>query len=42
VKKGTFLDTPRNHGAKFAPVVQPTLKAGMDAMALAVLAFLVK
>ena len=31
---------PRNHSPKFAPVIQPTLRTGVDAMAIAILAFL--
>lgn len=31
---------PRNHSPKFAPVIQPTLCTGIDAMSLAILAFL--
>lgn len=33
---------PTNHSPLFAPVIQPTLQAGTDAMALAALTFLVK
>ncbi|KFZ12535.1 hypothetical protein V502_07046 [Pseudogymnoascus sp. VKM F-4520 (FW-2644)] len=40
VKNDTVHLLPHNHSAKFAPVIQPTLKAGSDAMALAALAFL--
>ena len=31
---------PHNHSSKFAPVIQPTLRTGVDAMATAVLSFL--
>ncbi|KFX96966.1 hypothetical protein O988_05089 [Pseudogymnoascus sp. VKM F-3808] len=40
VKNDTVHLLPHNHSAKFAPVIQPTLKAGTDAMALAALTFL--
>jgi amidohydrolase len=40
VKNGTLGSIPRNHGSKFAPVIEPTLRTGTDAMALAVLGFL--
>lgn len=37
VKNDTVHLLPHNHSAKFAPVIQPTLKAGSDAMAIAAL-----
>ncbi|OBT60531.1 hypothetical protein VE03_10030 [Pseudogymnoascus sp. 23342-1-I1] len=40
VKNDTVHLLPHNHSAKFAPVIQPTLKAGSDALALAALIFL--
>lgn len=40
VKNDTVNLLPHNHSAKFAPVIQPTLKAGTDALALAALTFL--
>ncbi|KAI9716104.1 MAG: hypothetical protein M1812_005531 [Candelaria pacifica] len=40
-KKGTLLeDIPVNHSPFFAPVIQPTMKAGVDALAVAALTFL--
>ncbi|KAI9848545.1 MAG: hypothetical protein M1837_007214 [Sclerophora amabilis] len=40
-KKGRLLeDIPVNHSPFFAPVIEPTLKAGIDAMALAAFTFL--
>ncbi|KAI9750181.1 MAG: hypothetical protein M4579_006576 [Chaenotheca gracillima] len=40
-KEGRLLeDIPVNHSPFFAPVIQPTLKTGVDAMSLAVLSFL--
>lgn len=42
-RKGTLLeDVPNNHSALFAPVVQPTLRTGVDALCLAALTFLRK
>ncbi|KFZ01021.1 hypothetical protein V501_10270 [Pseudogymnoascus sp. VKM F-4519 (FW-2642)] len=40
VKNDTVNLLPHNHSAKFAPVIEPTLKAGSDALALAALTFL--
>ncbi|KAI8631136.1 peptidase M20D [Xylariaceae sp. FL1651] len=41
VKKGRVAeDIPINHSSKFAPVVMPTLRAGMEAYVIAALAFL--
>ncbi|KUJ06731.1 putative hippurate hydrolase [Mollisia scopiformis] len=39
-RSGTIGDLPGNHSAYFAPVVEPTIRTGIDAMALAALAFL--
>lgn len=40
-KKGTLLqDIAGNHSAYFAPVIQPTLRAGVDALCLAALTFM--
>lgn len=33
-------DVPQNHSAFFAPIIQPTLKTGVDAMCIAALTFL--
>ena len=41
-KNGTLNEQPVNHSPFFAPVVQPTLTAGTDAMAVAALTFLAK
>ncbi|KFY09989.1 hypothetical protein V492_05267 [Pseudogymnoascus sp. VKM F-4246] len=40
VKNDTVNLLPHNHSAKFQPVIQPTLKTGTDALALAALTFL--
>lgn len=40
VKNNTVNLLPHNHHSDFAPVIQPTLNTGTDAMALAVLTFL--
>ncbi len=40
VKEGRIEDIPANHTARFAPVIQPTLKTGVDALCVAALAFL--
>jgi amidohydrolase len=40
VAKGTVNELPSNHSPYFAPVIQPTLRAGVDAMALGALTFL--
>ncbi|CAI7670554.1 unnamed protein product [Penicillium bialowiezense] len=42
VDKGTLDQLPGNHSPFFAPVLQPTLKTGIDAMALGALTFLKK
>ncbi|KAJ5776797.1 hypothetical protein N7520_000043 [Penicillium odoratum] len=42
VEKGTQDTLPSNHSPFFAPVLQPTLKTGVDAYALAALTFLQK
>ena len=41
-KAGTLNEQPVNHSPYFAPVIQPTLKTGTDAMAIAALTFLGK
>ncbi|KAL2822419.1 hypothetical protein BJX63DRAFT_417529 [Aspergillus granulosus] len=40
--KGQTEEIPGNHSALFAPVIQPTLKAGVDALCIAALTFLKK
>jgi len=40
VKNDTVSLLPRNHTAKFAPAIEPTLETGTQAMALAALTFL--
>jgi amidohydrolase len=40
--QGQTEEIPGNHSALFAPVVQPTLKAGVDALCIAALTFLRK
>ena len=40
VENGTVDSLPMNHSPYFAPVIEPTLKTGIDAMALAVLTYL--
>ncbi|KAJ5179291.1 hypothetical protein N7492_002501 [Penicillium capsulatum] len=40
VIKGTVEKLPWNHSPYFAPVIQPTLRTGVDAMALGALTFL--
>ena len=40
VANGTVDNLPINHSPYFAPVIEPTLKTGIDAMALAALTFL--
>ncbi|KAK5207433.1 hypothetical protein LTR41_007002 [Exophiala xenobiotica] len=42
VKDGKEHEIPVNHSPFFAPVVQPTLRTGVDAMAVAALSFLGK
>ena len=39
-KEGTVNEIPHNHSAFFAPVIQPTMETGVDAFAVAALAFL--
>ncbi|KAI9675016.1 MAG: hypothetical protein M1817_001422 [Caeruleum heppii] len=39
-EKGTIDEIPINHSPYFAPVVQPTLKTGIDGMVVAALTFL--
>ena len=41
-KNGTLNEQPINHSPFFAPVIQPTLKTGTDAMIVAALTFLKK
>ncbi|KAJ5702225.1 Zinc metallopeptidase [Penicillium malachiteum] len=40
VKKGKMNGLPTNHSPFFAPVIEPTLKTGVDAIALGALTFL--
>lgn len=42
VAKGTVDQLPGNHSPFFAPVIQPTLRTGVDAIALGALTFLKK
>ena len=39
-KAGKVNEIPHNHSAFFAPVIQPTMKTGVDAFAVAALTFL--
>src|SRR5512146_1518730 len=39
-KSGTIADIPTNHNPRFAPVIHPTLEAGVEAMVVASLAWL--
>ena len=39
-KSGTMADIPTNHNPRFAPVIHPTLEAGVEAMVVASLAWL--
>jgi amidohydrolase len=39
-KEGKLNELPGNHSAYYAPLIEPTLKAGIDAMAIAALTFL--
>ena len=41
-KEALMEEIPGNHSALFAPVIQPTLKTGMDALCIAALTFLRK
>ncbi|KAJ5594919.1 Amidohydrolase [Penicillium hispanicum] len=40
VRKGTVDELPSNHSPFFAPAIQPTLRTGVDALALGALTFL--
>jgi amidohydrolase len=40
VKNGKMEDIPINHSAYFAPVIEPTLSTGVDAMVIGALSFL--
>ena len=41
--KGTLAQTiPGNHASTFAPVAEPTLRTGMSAMTVALMAYLAK
>lgn len=39
-KSGTIADIPTNHNPRFAPVIHPTLQAGVEAMVVASMAWL--
>lgn len=39
-KQGTTNELPVNHSSNFAPVIQPTLRTGVDALAIATLTLL--
>ena len=39
-KNDTLNQLPGNHSARYAPLIEPTLKAGMNALAIAALTFL--
>ncbi|KAL8848449.1 MAG: hypothetical protein Q9221_006500 [Calogaya cf. arnoldii] len=39
-RNGTIGEIPINHSAEFAPVIEPTLRTGVDALAVAALSFL--
>lgn len=39
-RKGDFSTIPNNHSAYFAPVIQPTMKTGVEAMVVAVMSYL--
>ncbi|KAL5339471.1 hypothetical protein BJX70DRAFT_153772 [Aspergillus crustosus] len=41
-KSGTHTEIPSNHSALFAPVIQPTMKSGVDALCVAALTVLRK
>lgn len=41
-REGTTNEIPHNHSASFAPVIQPTMKTGVDAFSMAALTFLGK
>ena len=40
--RGELDEIPSNHSSSFAPVIQPTLQRGADALAVAALTFLGK
>lgn len=40
--RDTLEEIPGNHSARFAPVIQPTMKTGVDALCIAALTFLRK
>lgn len=40
VEKGTVQQLPYNHSSLYAPVLQPTLKTGVDSFTVAALTFL--
>ncbi|KAI3331447.1 amidohydrolase [Xylariaceae sp. AK1471] len=40
LKEGRIDDIPANHTATFAPVIQPTMRTGIDALCVAALVFL--
>ena len=39
MEEGRLDDIPANHTARFAPVIQPTMRTGIDALCVAALAF---
>jgi metal-dependent amidase/aminoacylase/carboxypeptidase family protein len=39
LEEGRLDDIPANHTARFAPVIQPTLRTGVDALCIAALTF---
>jgi metal-dependent amidase/aminoacylase/carboxypeptidase family protein len=39
LEEGRLDDIPANHTARFAPVIQPTMRTGIDALCVAALAF---
>jgi amidohydrolase len=39
-RRGALTELPSNHSGLYAPLIEPTLKAGVDAMAIAALTFL--
>ncbi|KAL4907055.1 hypothetical protein BDW74DRAFT_150168 [Aspergillus multicolor] len=41
LKDGTTGEIPGNHSARFSPVIQPTLKAGVEALVVGALTFLI-
>jgi metal-dependent amidase/aminoacylase/carboxypeptidase family protein len=40
LEEGKIDDIPANHTARFAPVIQPTMRTGIDALCVAALVFL--